>query len=169
MSYRADLVSGVSGRVRGTVRFTQKCRNGPVRVTGRISGLTPNSEHGFHVHELPNLTGNCSGAGGHFNPLNRTHGAQTNSIDNRHVGDLGNIKANSQGIARVQISDSIITLHPGVRSIARRAVVVHSDRDDLGLGSNAASLITGNAGMRLACGIIAPAPPQRFLLTSLFG
>ena len=172
-SYRSDLVSGVSNTVRGTVHFTQKCRDGPVTVTAQISGLTPNSQHGFHVHELPNLTRNCSGAGGHFNPLNRTHGAQTNSEDSRHVGDLGNIMANSRGIASFRIVDNLITLHPGVRSIARRAIVVHSNQDDLGMGNNAASLITGNAGRRLACGVIAPAPspspasspsPQKILI-----
>ena len=169
-SYRADLVSGVSDRIRGTVYFNQKCPNSPVEISGTIWGLPPNSEHGFHVHELPNLTGNCSGAGGHFNPFNRKHGAPTNDESSRHVGDMGNIKADRDGVARFRMVDNVMSMDTGVRGISRRAVMVHSGKDDLGTGGNPGSWKTGNAGKRLACGVIAPAPPpQGFSLGSLFG
>ncbi|KAJ8975456.1 hypothetical protein NQ317_000705 [Molorchus minor] len=91
------------------------------------------------------------GAGGHFNPHNLTHGAPED--ETRHVGDLGNIVADSRGEAHVDITDSFIDLE-GEHSIIGRAVVVHAGEDDLGKGGNAESLKTGNAGGRVACGVI---------------
>ncbi|XP_037085058.1 superoxide dismutase [Cu-Zn]-like [Pollicipes pollicipes] len=152
---RVDLVSGVSDKINGALFFYQECPSHPVMVTGRISGLTP-GKHGLHVHELPNLGEKCSDAGGHYNPFQRNHGAQTSDTDHRHVGDLGNIVADYNGVAEVYIADPIISLFPGDRDIFRRSIVVHSGEDDLGLGGNPGSLKTGNAGMRLGCGVIAP-------------
>lgn len=71
----------------------------------------------------------------------------------RHVGDLGNIVANAEGIAETKVSDTVITLH-GARSILGRAVVVHTGEDDLGRGTSPDSKKTGNAGGRTACGVI---------------
>lgn len=79
------------------------------------------------------------------------HGAQNASI--RHVGDLGNIIASAQGVANIDITDSIIKLS-GSQSVLGRAFVVHAAVDDLGLGDNATSNATGNAGARVACGVI---------------
>lgn len=69
------------------------------------------------------------------------------------MGDLGNIEANVEGIANVDIFDSLISLS-GPNCIVGRAVVVHSDEDDLGLGGHNDSLTTGHAGSRVACGVI---------------
>ncbi len=83
-----------------------------------------------------------------------THGPPNDN--QRHVGDLGNIVADSNGSAVFQITDSQIKLL-GVHSVLGRAVVVHALRDDLGLGTGdkkAESKKTGNAGARLACGVI---------------
>lgn len=79
------------------------------------------------------------------------HGAPKDEI--RHVGDLGNIRADSNGVAKTAFSDSLITLM-GPRSIIGRGVIVHQDVDDLGKGGNADSLKTGNAGARAACGVV---------------
>lgn len=71
----------------------------------------------------------------------------------RHVGDLGNCEADKDGIATISFTDKIISLS-GKNSIIGRGVVVHEGEDDLGLGGHDLSSTTGNAGGRLACGII---------------
>jgi hypothetical protein len=66
---------------------------------------------------------------------------------------LGNINAGKDGVATVyKIAKHVDLL--GDRSVVGRGVVVHADPDDLGQGKNAESLKTGNAGDRLACGVI---------------
>ena len=127
-----------------------------VTVTGSVSNLTP-GEHGFHVHQFGDTTGGCGSTGGHFNPAGCNHGGPTDS--ERHAGDLGNITANSSGVAEVNISDKHMG---GIKSIVGRAIVVHAGVDDLGKGGHPDSLKTGNAGGRFACGIIAiAAAPQK--------
>ena len=73
------------------------------------------------------------------------------------MGDLGNIQTYTKSFTGVNIFDSLITLEPGsVNDITGRAFVVHEGEDDLGMGGNEGSLKTGNAGRRLACGIVDP-------------
>lgn len=122
-----------------------------VVISGDITGLKPGGEHGFHVHEYGDLTNGCNSTGGHFNPMNKDHGAPADR--ERHVGDLGNIKAETDGKARVFISDDMISL-VGHHNILGRALVVHADKDDLGKGGTPASKTSGNAGARLACCVI---------------
>lgn len=90
------------------------------RVTGAITGLAP-GKHGFHIHQFGDYTGGCVSAGSHFNPAGKDHGGPTD--DNRHAGDLGNVVADGNGIAQVDISDSQIPLC-GPNSIIGRSVVV---------------------------------------------
>lgn len=127
----------------GVVRFFME--NEGVRVTGEFAGLEP-GKHGFHIHEL----GDCSApdaasAGGHYNPTDKRHGAPYD--DERHVGDLGNIEANEPGQANYDRIDAHLFLN-GPYSIVGRAVIVHSDEDDF------VTQPTGDAGSRMACGII---------------
>lgn len=107
--------------------------------------------HGFHIHEFGDNTNGCISAGAHFNPHNQEHGAPGDSV--RHVGDLGNVTAGTNGIAKINICDKLISLE-GEHSIIGRTVVVHGDPDDLGKGGHELSKSTGNAGARLACGVI---------------
>ncbi|CAG9860717.1 unnamed protein product [Phyllotreta striolata] len=135
-------------QVTGNVTFT-KTPNG-IHVEGVVQGLAPGL-HGFHVHDLGNIVGGCTATSGHFNPHKKTHGAPEDSI--RHVGDLGNIVADQSGVAKIDIVDNVIALN-GQNGIIGRGVVVHEKADDLGKGGNKDSLITGNAGGRVACGVI---------------
>ncbi|RPD54643.1 hypothetical protein L226DRAFT_509616 [Lentinus tigrinus ALCF2SS1-7] len=137
--------------VSGTVTFTQPFPTAPVTISGEVKSLNPSSEHGFHVHASGDLSNGCTSAGPHFNPFERTHGAPTDI--NRHVGDLGNIEADSKGVAAFSFEDSLISLN-GPLSIVGRTVVVHAGTDDLGRGGDDESLKTGNAGARAACGVI---------------
>ena len=65
----------------------------------------------------------------------------------------GNVEAGADGVARIHIEDRLVKLI-GVTSVIGRSVIVHADKDDLGLGGDATSLTTGNAGARTACGVI---------------
>lgn len=142
------VLTGNAG-VKGTVFFTQE-GNGPTTVTGDVCGLKP-GQHGFHVHALGDTTNGCMSTGPHFNPKGKHHGAPDDEI--RHAGDLGNVVAGEDGTAKFTIVDEQIPL-TGPHSIVGRAVVVHADPDDLGRGGHELSKSTGNAGDRLACGII---------------
>ncbi|KAK9139462.1 hypothetical protein Scep_009143 [Stephania cephalantha] len=142
------VLSGTEG-VGGTIYFAQE-GDGPTTVTGSVSGLKPGN-HGFHVHALGDTTNGCMSTGPHFNPNGKEHGAPED--ENRHAGDLGNIVVGDDGTVNISISDSQIPL-TGPNSIVGRAVVVHADPDDLGKGGHELSKTTGNAGGRLACGVI---------------
>lgn len=93
--------------------------------------------------------------GAHFNPNGMTHGAPEDDV--RHAGDLGNIVANAEGVAEATIVDAQIPLS-GPNAVIGRALVVHELEDDLGKGGHELSLTTGNAGGRLACGVVGLTP-----------
>ncbi|KAK8478139.1 hypothetical protein V6N13_031409 [Hibiscus sabdariffa] len=146
---KAVAVLSSSEGVKGTIFFSQD-GEGPTTVTGDISGLKPGL-HGFHVHALGDTTNGCMSTGPHFNPAGKEHGAPQD--EHRHAGDLGNVTVGDDGCANFTIVDNQIPL-AGPNSIIGRAVVVHADPDDLGKGGHELSKSTGNAGGRLACGII---------------
>jgi Cu-Zn family superoxide dismutase len=138
------LLSPTKGsKVTGSATFTLV--DGGVAISADVYGLTP-GKHGFHVHEH----GDCSSAdgssaGGHFNPLGTRHGGPDSA--ERHAGDLGNLVADASGHAHYERLDKVITLE-GRNSIVGRSLVVHASSDDL------ISQPAGNAGGRLACGVI---------------
>ncbi|XP_008807696.1 superoxide dismutase [Cu-Zn], chloroplastic [Phoenix dactylifera] len=150
---KAVAVLKGSSQVEGVVTLLQE-DNGPTTVKVCVSGLTP-GPHGFHLHEHGDTTNGCISTGAHFNPNNMTHGAPEDQI--RHAGDLGNIIANSDGVAEATIVDNQIPLS-GPNAIIGRAFVVHELQDDLGKGGHELSLTTGNAGGRLACGVVGLTP-----------
>ncbi|KAK2871149.1 hypothetical protein QQF64_002293 [Cirrhinus molitorella] len=150
MVKKAVCVLKGTGEVTGTVYFEQETDKSPVKLSGEITGLTPGN-HGFHVHAFGDNTNGCISAGPHFNPFDKTHGGPTDSV--RHVGDLGNVIAGDDGIAKIDIQDELVTLS-GEHSVIGRTMVIHEKEDDLGKGGNDESLKTGNAGGRLACGVI---------------
>ncbi|MGA2940352.1 MAG: superoxide dismutase family protein [Syntrophobacteraceae bacterium] len=94
--------------------------------------------------------GNCTSpdansAGGHFNPNDMPHAAPT--AEKRHLGDLGNLEADKNGLARLEVTDNIISLE-GPKSIIGRSVIVHAHADDF------KTQPTGASGARVACGVI---------------
>ncbi|XP_003737085.1 superoxide dismutase [Cu-Zn] [Galendromus occidentalis] len=147
MGKRAVAVLKADG-VQGTIWFTQE--GDSVKVTGEVTGLKE-GKHGFHVHQYGDTTNGCVSAGAHFNPTNKTHGGP--SDEERHVGDLGNLIADKDGKAKVDIVDKLIALE-GAHCIIGRSLVVHADEDDLGKGGHELSSTTGNAGARVACAVI---------------
>ena len=127
----------------GVVRFTNFV--GGVKVEGNIEGLRVGI-HGFHIHQFGDCSAsNGKSAGGHFNPEGSEHGSPMAAV--RHVGDLGNITADSTGSANFSFVDGIIALS-GEKSILSRGVIIHEVADDL------TSQPTGAAGSRLACGVV---------------
>ena len=58
------------------------------------------------MHQLGDTTNGCMSTGPHFNPAGKDHGTPTD--DNRHAGDLGNITAGADGVAKIDITDSQI-------------------------------------------------------------
>lgn len=149
----ADLAPTEGNDVRGTVRFED--REGAALVSLDVSGLAPNATHAIHVHENGDCSApDASSAGDHFDPEGHPHALPGTPV--RHAGDMGNFTANDQG--RIQTETMIETFRvvdPAAPSVVMRAVVVHADPDD-------GSQPSGNAGPRLACGVILPegAPEQ---------
>ncbi|QWO71649.1 superoxide dismutase [Orgyia pseudotsugata single capsid nuclopolyhedrovirus] len=139
------------GDVHGQVYFEQNAPDDALRITGYLLNL-PRGLHGFHVHEFGDTSNGCTSAGEHFNPFNQDHGAPNAFV--HHVGDLGNVEsAGFNSLTDVNITSDSMTLY-GPNSVLGRSLVVHADRDDLGLTDHPLSKTTGNSGGRLACGII---------------
>jgi Cu-Zn family superoxide dismutase len=147
------MVHGTKGheKVHGIIHFTDT-GNG-VKVSAHITGLAPNSEHGFHIHEF----GDCSdmekatSAGGHYNPEKHQHGKPGAAMS--HIGDMGNIKADANGMAMADVTLPQATL-TGKNAILGRGVIVHEKADDY-------SQPVGNAGGRIACGVIGVAQVKK--------
>jgi Cu-Zn family superoxide dismutase len=118
-----------------------------VRVVVYVQGLKPGQQHGMHIHEVGDCSsGDGMSAGGHFNPFGKPHGNPASG--ERHAGDLPSLTADKGGRAKVDVEIDVITLAAGPGNIVGRAVIVHADPDDY------RTQPTGNAGARLACGVI---------------
>ena len=138
--------------IKGTVRFTEEIVNNRIKIDLDLSGLKPNSLHGFHVHEAGDLSDKCTSMCSHFNPYGKTHGCP--GVKERHVGDLGNIITNNKGSAKYTFYDDVIKIRGVKANIIGRGLIIHEDQDDCGKGNNEESLKTGNAGKRIACAVI---------------
>jgi Cu-Zn family superoxide dismutase len=135
--------------VEGTVTFA--ATSGGVAVKASLKGLAAGA-HGFHVHEFGDCTApDATSAGGHFNPKGKPHGAPTDAA--RHAGDLGNIQASSDGTATLEWTDPHMKLD-GPDGVIGHAVIVHVNADDF------KTQPTGNAGGRVACGVIGVAKSE---------
>ncbi len=143
----ATLKDG-AGKVIGHASLTAMAAG--VKIDLKVSGL-PAGSHAFHIHG----TGSCippdfKSAGGHFNPANKQHGR--NNPAGHHAGDLNNlvVGADGTGSLSVLVPDvSLSTDQPnGLLGVHGTALVLHALADDN------VSDPTGNAGSRIACGVI---------------
>ena len=142
---------GSGGQVLGQVRMWET----PGGVTFRIAaaGLPPGI-HGIHVHPI----GRCdppdfNSAGTHWNPTGRQHGL--NNPAGPHAGDMPNVTVGANGTLEKTITNTAVTLGAGPNSLFANggtALVVHAKADDLKTDP------AGNAGDRIACGVISKAP-----------
>ena len=139
----ASLSPTRGSSVAGEVTFDQV--GDRVRVDARVTGLPPNREYGFHIHEVGDCSApDASSAKSHFNPYGKPHGLGPE----RHAGDLPALKADAQGRAHLVVDLDIITLGKGPAGVVGRSVVVHARPDDY------RTQPTGNTGARVACGVI---------------
>ena len=129
----------------GTVTLTQIGTN-RVLIKAEISGLKPYSEHGFHVHAVPDCSGDGLRTGGHFNPDGNPHGDPSHIL--RHAGAMFNIKTDGAGVGTTRQEVDTIMLTPGKYSIIGMPLITHRDPDDY------VSQPLGNAGPRVSCGIV---------------
>ena len=153
------------GSINGTVEFFQLTNEHPVIVNIKLYNI-PNGIHGFHVHENPltSKTSKCSELGGHFNPYKTVHGSFYLNTQ-RHVGDLiNNLNVINNKIEHMYV-DPLISLDSSkMNCILNKSLVIHDTFDDEGIPGLMAfnkgtilnemeknSLISGNAGNRIAC------------------
>jgi len=148
---RAELAPTQGNRARGTVTVSPDNRG--LRVSGTVANLRANGEHGFHIHAVGDCSAaDASSAGDHFNPGNHNHGNPGTSAPH-HAGDMPNLKADARGNASFAFRISGVTLGDGGEAdVLGKAIVIHADADDY------ASRPAGNAGARIACGVIEAAP-----------
>jgi len=142
----ARLEPTKGSNVRGNVEFTE-ASGGKVRVTADVSGLRPNAEFGFHIHEAGDCSsGDGMSAKGHFNPFGKPHGHPGSG--ERHAGDLPMLKVAKNGRAKIDVTVDGISIGSGPGNIVGRGLIIHAQADDY------KTQPTGNAGARVACAII---------------
>ncbi|MEX2215973.1 MAG: superoxide dismutase family protein [Phycisphaeraceae bacterium] len=145
VNHAVCVLSATEGNsVAGVIHFNEK--DGKVTITGEVTGLKPDQKHAIHVHEFGDISkGDGMGTDGHYNPEGHDHALPDK--DKRHAGDLGNLQADAQGKAKVEITVNNITVAGEKNPILGRAIIVH-EKEDTGKGA------TGEAGARIAQGVI---------------
>ena len=136
-----------SGKPIGEIDLVQTQAGVLLKVT--VKGVEP-GEHAFHVHAVGKCEAPFDSAGGHFNPGGHKHGMMSGAA---HAGDMPNLHVPQSGELVVEILNPAITLEKGkpnsVFDADGSAVVIHAKADDY------KSDPAGNAGERIACGVIA--------------
>lgn len=143
-----------SGQDAGTASFRQKGDQLIIKLN--LKNL-PVGQHAVHIHEKPLCDApDFKSAGGHFNPDSKQHGLQNPA--GHHNGDLPqNITVGENHTAEATFKVNYLSLTPGaansILSNGGTSIMVHEKPDDMKTDP------TGNAGNRIACGVIsAPTP-----------
>ncbi len=151
---KTELQAKSGSTASGTVEFFKEGKN--VLIEAKVAGVGP-GEHGFHLHEKGDCSApDASSAGGHFNPQHHEHAGPKSA--SHHAGDFGNIEVKADGSGTMSLvlkgEDAKIALEDAVG----KAIILHEKQDDL------KTQPTGNAGGRIACGVVekatAPAPSR---------
>lgn len=130
--------------ISGTATFEEV--KGGLKVTINITGVT-GEKHALHIHEFGDCGDAGKAAGSHYNPDNATHGDALKDAKHAHPGDLGNVTVKDGAIVFEAVLPRA-SLFTGNHKVAGRSIVLHEKADDF-------SQPVGNAGARVACGVIA--------------
>ncbi|HJW94762.1 MAG TPA: superoxide dismutase family protein [Thermoanaerobaculia bacterium] len=139
----ATLSPTTGQTAKGTVTFTDSADG--TQVVVNLTNVPP-GVHGFHIHDGGSCADDAKAAGGHFNPDNMPHAAP--DATSHHAGDFGNVTADDKGEVHATFVTHSVTVAAGNHSVVGHAVVLHANPDDL------ATQPTGNAGGRIACGVV---------------
>jgi Cu-Zn family superoxide dismutase len=135
-----------TGKSLGTITLTETAKG--VLIKANLTGL-PVGAHAFHIHAVGKCEAPFTSAGGHFNPTNAHHGFGPEGM---HAGDMTNIDVPASGAAEFEVLNAMVTLEPGkpnsLKDADGSAIVLHAGADDY------MSDPAGNAGARIACGVI---------------
>ncbi len=135
-------IKNVEGQSVGQVQLQETPHE--LIVTAEVTGL-PEGAHGFHIHAVGACEPPFESAGGHFNPDDRQHGME--NPEGKHAGDLPNLTIPASGEVTVEHFAEGLTLDD-LSDDDGSAVVIHADADDY------ATDPAGNAGDRIACGVV---------------
>jgi Cu-Zn family superoxide dismutase len=144
-------MKNVKGEEVGEAKLTQT--QGGVLIQATLTKLPP-GEHGFHIHEVGKCEPPFESAGGHFNPGKKHHGYL--DPQGQHAGDLPNIHVSENGMLKIEILAPQIDLQTGENALRDKdgaAILIHAKPDDY------QSQPSGDAGDRIACGVIGPPKP----------
>ena len=134
-------------QIKGVVRLIQ-LNTSRVLVEATVHGLSP-GKHGIHIFQSGNIADDGAFLTKHYNPNNFKHGAPYEK--ECHAGDLGNLEASEDGKSNFRVESE----HFIVSDVIGRAICVSENEDDLGKESNDDSILNGNSGKPLVCGVIA--------------